>query len=124
MSLVRRLLALRSCPPFDRLSEAEAVSVADAAIERHFAPGEVVAPAQRPLNHLHVITDGSLLVGGDERTRVVGAVALLNGQLLPTPLVAGPSGAAVILLARPHVFTLITECPWLLVDLISDGGHH
>jgi hypothetical protein len=124
VSFAHRLLYLRAQPPFDGLSEAEIVAVADAASTRQFAPGEVVAPEGRPLASLHVVAQGAVLSAHDHAPLppVFGAISLLNREPIAGPLVAGPVGAEVIFLARPHFFTLVTECPWLLVDLLSGRG--
>jgi CRP-like cAMP-binding protein len=60
--LMHRMLALRQFPLFAHADLSELAMVAENVVERSFATGGVVAPAER-LTSLHLILDGQLEVG-------------------------------------------------------------
>ena len=123
MNLAERILLLRATPPFDRLFDSELGPVAEACLERTFPPGALVAPEGGVLSHLHVVTAGGVEAG--ERNplpRVSGISALLLGTPLAKSLTARrDTGATCLLLRRPHFFTLVAECPWLLPGFVDQG---
>ena len=60
--LMHRMLALRQFPLFAHADLSELAMVAENVVERSFAPGAVVAPAER-LASLHLILDGQIAIG-------------------------------------------------------------
>lgn len=123
MTSVERLFALRCLPLLDRLRDAEIGLVARACQVRDYGSGEQVASADRPLQHLHVIAEGSVEREGARLPRVFGEASLLLGRVPGAPLIAGSSGARCLLLARGHFFTLVNECPWLMTTVLDRLAH-
>jgi signal-transduction protein with cAMP-binding, CBS, and nucleotidyltransferase domain len=119
MNVLERMFALRVTPPFDRLHDSEIVQIASAARVREFAAGESVAPADRPLRHLVIVTEGRIYLGGEPAPAVFGEESLLLGIPLGHDAVAGSEGATCLLLLRAHFLTLFRECPWILVELME-----
>jgi signal-transduction protein with cAMP-binding, CBS, and nucleotidyltransferase domain len=122
MTLIDRLFALRTSPPFDQLRESELVLIAAAVRPKTFEAGEVIGEAGRPLRHLYVNIDGGAVMGpGTEAPRVFGAVSLLFGTPLDQSIRAGTEGATYLLVRRAHFHTILNECPGLIVGLLRDG---
>lgn len=124
MTVAERILLLRATPPFDRLYDSELGPVAEACLERTFAPGALVAAEGGVLSHLHVVTDGGVeMEDGGALPPVFGTSALLLGTPLDKALLANQdTGATCLLLRRPHFFTLVAECPWLLPGFVDQGS--
>ena len=124
MTVAERILLLRDTPPFDRLYDSELGPVAEACLERTFAPGALVAAEGGVLSHLHVVTEGGVeMEEHGPLPPVFGTSALLLGTPLEKALVASQdTGATCLLLRRPHFFTLVAECPWLLPGFVDQGS--
>ncbi len=122
-TVFRRMLALRTIPPFDRLSEAELTLIAEVAEPRLATPGEIVHLGGAPLSCLWVTVAGSLVrEDGTAAERVNGLSALLSNALTPE-LRAGPEGARILVLTKGYFFTLTRECPAFVLGLLT-GGHN
>lgn len=119
MTIAERIFALRRSPPFDRLFDSEIGPMARACRVRDFAPGEMVAHADRPLRHLFVVVEGEVRRGEVPLPRVFGESSLLLGHPPGAELLAGGGGARCLLLGRGHFFTLVNECPWLLEGVLD-----
>lgn len=119
MNLIERVFALRLTPPFDRLYDSEIAQLARAAREQTLAAGESLAPGDRPLRFLVIVTKGRIDLGGEPAPAVFGEESLLLGTALGADAVAGPEGATCLLLLRAHFLTLFRECPWILMKLME-----
>ena len=121
MSLVHRLFALKSTPPFDRLRDEELALIADAAQERSYAPGAAVHADAEPFRQLYVLLEGAWqLADGRPAPPVLGVGSLLFNQPAPGVVTADPTrGARCIAINRDHFHTICNECPELLLGFID-----
>lgn len=123
MNAIERLFQLRMTPPFDRLRSDELAVIADISREISWRPGEIIATPEDELRHLLIIREGAVMMAGQRLPPVIGAATLLFEQGLPAPLLADPvQGAAGLAIARGHFFTIINECPGLLVAFFDTAG--
>jgi hypothetical protein len=121
-TVFRRMLALQTVAPFDRLSENELSLIAEVAEPRLASPGEIVHLGGAPLPSLWVTVDGGLVRDdGAAAERVNGLTALL-GNVTTAELRAGPEGARILVLSKGCFFTLTRECPAFILGLLT-GGH-
>jgi hypothetical protein len=121
MTLAERMFALRALPGFDQLRADELLAVAAGMTERRYRPGQVVAAADTSLWHLLVIVGGRVVPqeGGDALPPIVGADLLITNRSVPATLVADDrEGAVCLRLSKGHFFTVVNECPALLVEMI------
>jgi hypothetical protein len=115
------MFALRALPGFDQLRAEELLAVAAGMTERRYRPGQVVAPAGTSLWHLLVVVEGRIVPqgGAEALPPIIGADLLLTNRAVATTLVADPRDGAVCLrLGKGHFFTVVNECPALLVEMI------
>lgn len=119
MNVIERVFAIRATPPFDRLYDSEIVQIAKASRVRELAAGETLAPTDRPLKYLVIVTRGRIDFGEEPSPPVFGQESLLLGTPLGVDAVAGPEGATCLLLLRPHFLTVFQECPWILMELME-----
>ena len=119
ISVADRLFALQRCPPLDRVRDAEMPHIAQAARAREYAPGEVIAPADWTLRNLIITIEGETRTSAGPAPRVFGEVSLLFGTVLDEPLFAGAEGATCLLIGRAHFFTIINECPTVLLGFLE-----
>jgi hypothetical protein len=121
MTLPERMFALRGLPGFDQLRADELLAVAAGMTERRYRPGQVVAAADTSLWHLLVVVAGHVLPQGvsEPMPPIIGADLLITNRALAVTLVADPrEGAVCLRLGKGHFFTVVNECPALLVEMI------
>ena len=121
MSPVEIMFALRSKAPFDSLTDGELEIVSGVAVERCFAPGSLVLGPGEPFQRLLIKLDGSWFLKDRELPDLLGIESLLAGAEGPGEILAGKEGARCLTFARGHFFTLINECPTLLLSLLSNA---
>ncbi|GAB1488827.1 hypothetical protein MASR2M8_12740 [Opitutaceae bacterium] len=120
-SVFSRMLALRKIPPFDRLSEAELILIAEVAELRLFEPGQIAHNSGSPLGCLWVTIAGELIAeDGRPAGQINGLSALLANALTPG-LRAGPAGAEILVITKGYFFTLTRECPAFVLGLLTAG---
>lgn len=123
MSDVDRLFKLHMTPPFDRLRREELSVIAGVSREIRWQPGQIIAGPDQPLRHLLIIRQGAVTLVGRPLPPIIGAGALLFEQPLPGPLVADlTQGAAGLTINRGNFFTIVNECPGLLVAFHECAG--
>lgn len=116
LSLSERLLALREVEPFCGLRPAELLTIASATQAQRFAPGAVLCPRQGMIQRLYIRISGAAVdEAGHPMQAVIGTTILLTGQAAPFAIHAGPAGLEALVLPRSKFFTIINECPSLLV---------
>ncbi len=122
MTLPEKIFALRSLPALDSLSDAELAVIADAARERAYAPGATVVPAGQAPSRLLLVCAGAVCdAAGRDQGRVPGAAATLFNRPLAADWIAAPDrGAHCLQIARRHLFTIVRQCPGLVVDLLTE----
>ena len=121
MTLTERLFVLRVVPGFDQLREEELLAVAANMTERRYRPGETVAAAGASLWHLVVVIEGGISAPqpADDLPPVIGADLLLANRPVPVTLAADARvGALCLRMSKGHFFTVVNECPALLVEMI------
>lgn len=116
MKLAEKIFALHAVPPFSALKPEELLIIATAATYREFPARHVLCPQGGTLHRLYVRVAGDLTDGADGvMQHVVGTTLLLTGIAAPFPIVAGPEGYCALSLPRGKFFTVVNECPALLV---------
>ena len=121
-TIFRRMLALRTIAPFDRLREEELSLIAEVTVPRVASPGEILHSGGSPLYSLWVTIEGGLVRDdGTAAERVNGLPALLSSVITPG-LRAGPAGARILVLSKGCFFTLTSECPAFVLGLLT-GAH-
>lgn len=117
VDVVQRLFALRAVGPFQRLEDSELLLIAQHARPRVFPAGKVVLPVGAVADALFVPVEGAALIDGAAAPAVFDAPGLLFGLAARADYVAGPDGLNVLMIAKPHVFTIARECPEFVVGL-------
>jgi CRP-like cAMP-binding protein len=120
MTLTERIFALKNIPGFDQLRDEELLTVAASMAERQYDPGQVIVSAGTPMWHLLVVVRGQIRGerSSDAVAPVVGADLLLTNRVAPDTLTADDRDGAVILrMSKGHFFTVVNECPALLVEM-------
>lgn len=121
MTISERMFQLQSIIPFNRLNETELAIIAEAAVERRYEAGKLIASRNKPARALIVTFKGSLTDNeGKKLANILSPEALLTGTPLPYDVFASKSeGAACLLINKGHFFTILYECPALAMGFIS-----
>jgi signal-transduction protein with cAMP-binding, CBS, and nucleotidyltransferase domain len=124
MKLTEKLFALQQTAPFDQLREPELALIADIAWERHYEPGDTVLSKEQGVKCLYIVINGSVLYTDHYQVGpILGAASLLFGVPIREALWAGESGASCLLIFKRHFFTIVNECPNLVVGLLQIPWH-
>jgi hypothetical protein len=112
--------ALRRLPGFERLSDAALELIVARSAQRRFAPGQVVLAGGSIAEVLFGCVGGEVVdPHGTRSAAVFDAPGLLFGLAARGDYRAGPDGLSAILIAKPHVFTIVREFPEFVVSLLS-----
>jgi signal-transduction protein with cAMP-binding, CBS, and nucleotidyltransferase domain len=120
MTLTERMFALRDVAGFDQLRDEELLTVASSMTERRYEPGQVVVSAGSSMWHLLVVVSGRVDAepGRPIASQVIGADVLLTNRPAARTLTADAGDGAVCLrMSKGHFFTVVSECPALLVEM-------
>ena len=118
MNRVQRYFALRTVVPFNRLSREELMTIAEACRHRRYEPGEIVHPGDEAARRVSVLVNGTLSGSEDQ---INGALGVLLRTPFAAPILAGAGGATCLVLSRSRFFTIVYECPEILVWLLRDA---
>ena len=119
MSPMEIMFALGRQVPFDRLTEDELEIAAAVVSERRFEPGALVLGEGESFRRLLILLEGSWQTADQTLPPLLGVGSLLSGQAGPGEVRAGVDGARCLTISRGHFFTLVNECPALLLALLS-----
>ncbi|GMU42480.1 MAG: cyclic nucleotide-binding domain-containing protein [Xanthomonadales bacterium] len=116
MTLAEKLLALHAVYPFSELNPEELLTIATAMRVHRFEPGALICEQGGVIARLYVRVDGHAVdAKGTRMQAVLGTTILLTGKAAPFAIKAGPEGFLALSLPRGKFFTVINECPALLV---------
>ena len=121
MTIIEKIFALKKLNPFDRLRDSELSVIAEVATERKYVPGEIVTSEGRALQKLYMVVDGQIIQESDGRRipAVFGVESLLFDIPTSDTLKASSEEATCLMISKRHFFTLIYECPELLLGLLE-----
>jgi len=122
MTITEKIFALKRTKPFDRLRDSELTLIAEIVREIQYAPGETLISSNRPLQSLYVVAQGSIYRSGkDKMPSVFGIESILFDMPVTDTLEAShEDGAICLLIAKGHLFTIINECPSLIVGFLEE----
>ena len=122
MTRIEKILALRNTPLFERLRDMELGLIAEIAAEKKYAPGELLISRRKPLQRLYVVVQGSVRCADDRAMpTVIGVESLLFDIPVAESLKAsGETGAVCLLISKAHFFTIVNECPALVIGLLEE----
>jgi hypothetical protein len=110
---------MRRLPGFDRLSDSALALVVARSAVRRFEPGQIVLAANMVAGVLLARIDGELVdLKGAETCPVFDAPGLLFGLAAREDYRAGSGGFSALVIAKPHVFTIVREFPEFVVSLL------
>lgn len=117
---VEKVYALHRVYPFDRLNVDDLLTIAAAATERVLKPNTVVCPQGGTVNNLYIRIAGDLVDPvGEVMQPVVGTTLLLTSRPAPFEIRVGPNGYRGLTIPRGKFFTMVNQCPSLLVGFFQ-----
>ncbi len=119
MTTVEIIAILGATAPFDRLTAAERERVAGVMRQMHYLPNSLIQPAGEPLGRLLLRVDGEWLADGRRMPPILGVEALVNSTAFAADLMAGPSDVNCLALSKGHFFTVMNQCPAVLLALLG-----
>lgn len=110
---------LARMPPFDRLDPDEVSTLAGVASARRYGPGEAILTAGQLVGRITIILEGSAQEGPE---RILGMLPALFGSPQAQTVHAGAQGAMCLRIRRGQLYTIVFECPEILVWLLERQG--
>ena len=113
---------LRRLPGFDRLPEGALEIIIARSAMRRYEPDQIVLAAGSVAEALLVCIEGEVL--GEDGTSpmpVFDTPGLLFGLAAAQHYRAGPTGMTALVVAKPHLFTIVREFPEFVVSLLRHG---
>ncbi len=111
---------LRRLPGFERLTDSALALVFARSSVRHYPPGQLVLTAGAVAETLLARIEGELVdATGAPTSPVFDAPGLLFGLSARGDYRAGPDGFTALVVAKPHVFTIVREFPEFVVSLLQ-----
>ena len=123
MTLSEKILALRQCSLFEGVGDSEITAIAEICRARKFMAGSVITRAHEVPQRLLIVTNGSLQQLNGQPLSAVYDVPSLVLNLAPVrDVVADPQlGAECLMISKSHFFTIIQECPSVLVNVLTEA---
>jgi signal-transduction protein with cAMP-binding, CBS, and nucleotidyltransferase domain len=126
------LFSLKLIPLFENLSNPEIIAIASVTIKKSYGPNSVVFEKGDFPQCLQIITDGKFEVVDEEHgtsaclsENVFGIRELLFDLPIEQKILASRShGAECFLIRKSNFFTIIHECPNLLLNYLSRQRSH
>ena len=129
MLVTEKLYALQGSPIFQGLDESEILLVAEVAQLRSFAADAVICSVDADSLRLYIpIRGGGFFESGRPAGKVFDVPSLLFNDVMIEGIRAGSEGCDCLTISKGHFFTLLSECPSILVNMMavvgdsSDGG--
>jgi CRP-like cAMP-binding protein len=120
MVLSERILALRRLRAFRDSGDRELILLAEVARPRFFPPGSLLCEKGKTGRYLILIVGGAAEVDGRQlSSEHLCLASVLFGSPIPETVKAGADGAQCLLLEQSYVFTLIAECPRVLLNSVG-----
>ncbi len=115
-----KLYALQASPIFRGMEESEILLLAEVAQPRTFSAGAVICAAEIDPSRLFIRIAGdargeSGVPAGD----VFPVTALLFDAPLEESIHAGESGCDCLTISKAHLYTLLAECPEVVVNIME-----
>lgn len=114
--------SLSQVKPFDALTESELLLIAQHARARSFDADALMLKAGDIPEALFIRRAGDVTTGDGPAPDVFDAPSVLFGLPAHQDYNAGPDGAEVLCLAKPHLFTIARECPDFIIGLTEAVG--
>lgn len=120
MTLVEKILALKSTPPFDRLDDHELAVIAAVVQERAFRGGETIHAGPEPFPRFLLLAGGGWESAAGPLARTLGVGSVLFNLPAAGPVVAAPAGAICLVISRRHFHTIASACPELILGYLAE----
>lgn len=121
MQIVDRILSLRKLSTFRHTSDRELILLAEMMEARHFSPGQIVLEAGKIGQQLYVVIEGKVQVGEfSSPEELLGLESIILGVPHRHTWTAGSDGVECLTLDRAYVFTLVHECPSILLASMGE----
>jgi signal-transduction protein with cAMP-binding, CBS, and nucleotidyltransferase domain len=122
MTLTQKVFILKSIKPFDKLSDAELLLLADIISVKKYKKGSKIYSKENNLYNLYVIIDGEVV--DDDQNKVdgyFGIKELLNDDVMENSFYANDD-VTLFLISKAHLLTLLYESPSLMIGFLSEGA--
>jgi len=123
MELIDKIFALQNRAPFNVLRHSELILTANITKVKKYHKGETIIYKDSSVQNLFIIEDGKASYKDREISNFFGAEELLNEVTLAENVTA-KSDINALVISKGHFYTLIHECPSLMIEIIKYYGEN
>jgi signal-transduction protein with cAMP-binding, CBS, and nucleotidyltransferase domain len=123
MSLIDKIFTLQQCDPFKSLRHSELVLTANITKVKKYPKGSIIIPKEAAVQNFFILSKGEAYYKERPLAAFFGAEELMNDVALDEDVIAHEDIEALVI-NKGHFFTLIYECPGLLIELLGYFGKH
>ena len=119
MNLIEKIFALSSISPFDRLQHSELILTADIAKTKEYNIGDTIQIKEQYVYSIFIVINGKAVTqNGTELEKIFGIQEVLDEKTFTEDIIAH-TPTKLITIGKAHFFTLLYECPDLLLGLLN-----
>jgi signal-transduction protein with cAMP-binding, CBS, and nucleotidyltransferase domain len=121
MNITEKIFALNQIEPFSILQYSELILIAEVTSEYYYQPEKVIVPAGTVLQKLYIVVDGKVITQeGQQPIPIFGVNSLILEEAIPYDIIADKAhGATVLSISKGHFFTIINECPNVVINFLK-----
>jgi signal-transduction protein with cAMP-binding, CBS, and nucleotidyltransferase domain len=125
MTIIDKIFILKKISPFDRLKDSQIAVIAEVAKEQVFEPDKIVSSKEKIQHRLYITIEGSIITEIDQKTipQIFGLESLLFDLPISDTLKASDEGAVCLVISKKHFFTIMYECPELVLGFLEKTHH-
>jgi len=119
MTLVEKIFILKSISPFNRLEYSELILTSNIIKIKKYNKGDIILAKDVYVYSLYIVANGEVVsVSGNNINKIFGIKEILEDKTFKEDIVAN-TPVKIMTISKAHFFTLIYECPNLLLELIN-----
>jgi len=118
MKIIDKVFSLQNRSPFNTLRHSELVLTANITKVKKYSKGSTIIYKDSTIQNLFIIEKGEASYKEKNISNFFGAEELLNDIVLDENVIAKTDIEALVI-SKGHFYTLIHECPGLMIDLIK-----
>jgi signal-transduction protein with cAMP-binding, CBS, and nucleotidyltransferase domain len=121
MNITEKIFALNQIETFSSLQYSELILIAEVTSEYHYQPEKVIVPSGTILQKLYIVVDGKVITQEHQQSiPIFGVNSLILEEAIPYDLIADKAlGATVLSISKGHFFTIINECPNVVINFLK-----
>jgi len=119
MTLIEKIFILKSMSPFNKLEDSELILTANITKIKKYNKGDIILAKDVYVYSISMFIEGeATTTSGNRVDKLFGIKEILEDKTFVEDIIATTS-VKIMTISKAHFFTLIYECPDLLLELLN-----